>query len=254
MPVRLERRVGRYGMSEKKIVAFIVEGPSDEAALGTIMKEYFSNNEVRFVVVYGDITLKDYVSADSVLKRINEQIDSVRGIYRYKWGDFIKIIHIVDTDGTYIPETCVKESDGSEEEENVNEENAECVQYYEDHIETRNVKASVARIKKKGEVLYKLRKTGKVHGIPYRIYFNSCNLEHVLYGELKNHSDEEKKELSDDLADKYEGRVDEFIEFISDSAVAVPGTYQKTWDYIEKDVNSLNRHTNMHLIFEERGK
>jgi len=41
-------------MNEKKVVAFIVEGPSDEAALGSIMKEYFSGNEVQFVVVHGD--------------------------------------------------------------------------------------------------------------------------------------------------------------------------------------------------------
>lgn len=57
-------------MSEKKVIAFIVEGPSDEAALGTVMKEYFSSNEVRFVVMHGDITLKDYVSTDSILKKI----------------------------------------------------------------------------------------------------------------------------------------------------------------------------------------
>ena len=38
-------------MTEKKVVIFIVEGPSDEAALGTIMKEYFASNEVQFVVV-----------------------------------------------------------------------------------------------------------------------------------------------------------------------------------------------------------
>lgn len=82
---------------------------------------------------------------------------------------------------------------------------------------------------------------------PYRIYFNSCNLEHVLYCELKDFTDEEKQILSDDFADRFDGKVDEFI---SDPIVAVPGTYQKTWDYIEKDKNSLNRHSNMHLIFE----
>ena len=46
-----------------------------------------------------------------------------------------------------------------------------------------------------------------------------------------------------------EGKANEFTEFISGSPIAVPGTYQKTWDYIEKDKNSLNRHSNMHLIF-----
>ena len=110
--------------------------------------------------------------------------------------------------------------------------------------------AVVNRNKQKGVILYKLRRTGKINGIPYRIYFNSCNLEHVLYQELKNFTDEEKQILSDDFAERYEGKVDEFIEFISDPILAVPGTYQKTWDYIEKDRNSLNRHSNMHLIFE----
>lgn len=225
-------------MNEKKVIAFIVEGPSDEAALGSIMKEYFSGNEVQFVVVHGDITLKDYVSMDGIIIKINEQIESIKKKYRYKQDDFIKIIHLVDTDGVYVPEADVKEAD------------VEHLQYYEDHIEAKDASAIIERNKRKGDILYKLRKTGKVHDIPYRVYYNSCNLEHVLYGELKDFSDEEKQILSDDFADKYDGKVDEFIEFISDSGIAVMGTYQRTWDYIEKGTNSLQRHTNMWLIFE----
>ena len=56
-------------MTEKKVIAFIVEGSSEEAALGTIMKEHFSSNEVRFVVVHGDITLSDYVSHNNIVKK-----------------------------------------------------------------------------------------------------------------------------------------------------------------------------------------
>ncbi len=204
MLAHLERQVERYSMNEKKVIAFIVEGPSDEAALGSVMKEYFSSNEVRFVAVHGDITLKDYVSADNILVKINEQIESVKNKYRYKQNDFIKIIHIVDTDGVYIPDTEIKEADVEE------------IQYYVDHIEAKNVSAIIERNERKGDILFKLRRTGKVN------------------------------------AEAYEGKVDEFIMFISDSAVAAPGTYQKTWDYIEKDTNSLNRHTNMHLIFDEK--
>lgn len=44
--MHLERQVERYNMSEKKVVVFIVEGQSDEAAIGTIMKEYFSDKQV----------------------------------------------------------------------------------------------------------------------------------------------------------------------------------------------------------------
>lgn len=42
-------------MNEKKVIAVIVEGPSEEAALGSILKEYFDSAEVQFVVVHGDI-------------------------------------------------------------------------------------------------------------------------------------------------------------------------------------------------------
>lgn len=216
---------------------FIVEGPSDEAAIGSLMKEYFSDNEVQFVVVHGDITLKDYASADNIKSKINELIEGVKNRYRYRQDDFAGIIHIVDTDGVYIADTDIRATD------------TEKVSYCEDYIETKNVNAIIERNKQKGDILFKLRKTGKIKGIPYKIYYNSCNLEHVLYGELKDFTDEEKQILSDDFADKYEGKINEFIEFLSDSAVAVQGTYQKTWDFIEKERNSLKRHTNMHLMF-----
>ncbi len=224
-------------MNEKKVIVFIVEGPSDEAALGSVMKEYFANEEVQFVVVHGDITLRDYVSADTVLNKINTQVELVKNRYRYRQEDFLKIIHIVDMDGVYIPKEDIKLADVKE------------VRYYTDYIEAKNPKAVVKRNKLKAAVLFKLRKTNSIHNVPYRIYYNSCNLEHVLYDELKNFSDEEKEELSDDFAERYEGKVDEFIKFISDTSIAVPGTYQNTWDFIEKGKNSVCRHTNMNQIF-----
>ena len=182
-------------MKEKKVVAFIVEGPSDEAAIGSLMKEYFSDNEVQFVVVHGDITLKNYASADNIKSKINELIECVKNRYRYHQDDFIGIIHIVDTNGVYIADTDIRAAD------------VEKVRYCEDYIETKNVNAIIERNKQKGDILFKLRKTGKIKGIPYKIYFNSCNLEHVLYGELKDFTDEEKQMLSDDFADKYEGKI-----------------------------------------------
>ena len=57
--------------------------------------------------------------------------------------------------------------------------------------------------------LYNISENCFVNGIRYRIYFNSCNLEHVLYNELREFSDIEKEEMSDEFAEKYEGEVDE---------------------------------------------
>ena len=223
--------------NEKKVIVFIVEGMSEEAALGTIVKEFFIDEQVQFYVVHGDITVHDYVSVDKIVSKINHVIDNVKERYRYKNSDFLKIIHLTDTDGVYVPE------------ENIHQAQVNEVTYYEDRIDTRNPASIIDRNTRKADILFKLRNTGKVKGIPYRVYFNSCNLEHVLFRELKNFTDIEKEEKSDDFADAYEGRLKEFIQFISAKDVAVPGSYQDTWKFIEEGLNSLQRYSNMHHIF-----
>ena len=224
-------------MSEKKVVAVIVEGPSDENAIGGVLKEFFASEEVQFAVVHGDITSDYSTTKENVVSRVSALIGTIKSKYGYKWGDFVKIIHIADTDGTFA-KNCIKEAE------------VKSIQYYEDHIEYFDISEVMKRNEHKSEIMFKLYTTGKVHNIPYRLFFNSCNLEHVLYNELKDFSDDEKEILSDEFAEKYEGKVCEFIDFISDKSVAVDGTYRETWKYIEKDKNSLKRHSNMHLIFD----
>lgn len=224
-------------MTEKKVIAVIVEGPSDESAIGGILKEHFSSEEVQFAVVHGDITSNDNTTGENVLSKINDLIDGMRSKYGYHWDDFIRIIHIADTDGAFT-RGCVLEAD------------VDSIQYYEDHMETSDVDAAEKRNIHKSEIMLKLASTSKIHKIRYCLYFNSCNLEHVLYDKLKDFSNDEKEELSDEFAEKYEGKVQEFIDFISNPEIAVTGTYKQTWVYIGKDKNSLQRHSNMHMIFE----
>ena len=214
----------------------IVEGPSDESAMGGILKEYFSSKEVQFAVVHGDITSDYDTTRDNVLIKIGDKVEEIRSRYGYHLSDFVSIIHIADTDGAFTKD-CINKSE------------VKNIQYYEDHIEAFNILEVEKRNIHKSDILSKLYSTGKVKDINYRIYFNSCNLEHVLYNELKDFTDDEKERLSDDFAERYEGEVEAFIEFISDSNLAVMGTYKNTWKFIEKDMNSLHRHSNMHLIF-----
>lgn len=134
-------------------------------------------------------------------------IENIKTKYGYQWKDFAKIIHITDTDGAFTKD-CIRKSE------------CDNIRYYTDHIECSDVEKVEKRNKHKFEVMYKLYSTGKIRDICYRIYFNSCNLEHVLYNELKDFSDEEKEELSD-------------------KEIAVSGGYRETWKYIEKNQNSL---------------
>ena len=130
-------------MSEKKVVAVIVEGPSDENALGGILKEYFSSEEVQFAVVHGDITSDFDTTVGNALIKVEAQIDTIKSKYGYRWEDFIRIIHIADTDGVFTKD-CVREAD------------ADGIKYYIDHIETSNVDGVEKRNKHKAEILFKL--------------------------------------------------------------------------------------------------
>lgn len=93
-------------MNEKKVILFIVEGPSDRAALGPIMEEYFNSEDIKFLIVHGDITIKNYITKDNAIIKVNEQIKEklkeLKKKYNYSKTDYIKIIHLIDTDGVYI--------------------------------------------------------------------------------------------------------------------------------------------------------
>ena len=243
-------------MAEKKVVLVVVEGQSDKAAFGTIFEEYFENDQVQFYVVKGDITTQDYIEIDQIVKKINDILVMLKSRYGYSFdvdstdsedaatSDYLRIIHITDTDGVFVPETLVQESEVCKEDKKV--------LYFADHIESYSWQSTVERNRRKSQVLIKLSKVNRIHGIPYKIYYNSCNLEHVLFDILDQLTGEEKMELSDAFAEKYEGNVDEFIRFISNPDIAVQGNFQQTWKYIYRSntANSLQRHTNMHLIFE----
>lgn len=223
---------------EKKVIIMIVEGPSDESAVGFIVKDFFPEAEVRFYVVHGDITAKYTGKQTGIVCKVHECIKEIMRKYRYHKDDIQQVIHLADTDGVFITDEDIVQADCKE------------VLYYADHIEVPDRTGLIRRNEVKSDSLYKLSTTGKVYGIPYRIYYMSCNLEHVLYGELRDFTNEEKWCFSDRFASKYEGHPEKFVKLVSDVRLAVPGSYKETWNYIEQDHNSLKRHTNFHLMFD----
>lgn len=228
-------------VKEKRVMIFIVEGPSDEGAIGTLIQEYFPGIEVKFYVVHGDITIKGGADHGTILKKINACIEEVKRKYRYVDEDLFRIIHLTDLDGVFIGD------------EDILKKEAGPTEYYTDRIVTKDITALERRNRAKAELLYKLSSTGKIKGIPYRIYYMSCNLEHVLYDELRQFTDEEKWERSDLFAENYEGNVGEFLSFLADNEIAVDGSYRDTWRFIEKDHHSLNRYTNLQQVFALKG-
>lgn len=66
-------------MAKKKIMLFIVEGPTDETALSTVLNRIFSSESVKFQVVHGDVLTQDFVAPDKIVAAVNEQIKQFRG-------------------------------------------------------------------------------------------------------------------------------------------------------------------------------
>lgn len=71
-------------MREKKAIAVIIEGPSDENAIGGILKEHFSSEEVQFTVVHGDITSDYDTKVENIISRIGALIEGIQIRYGYR--------------------------------------------------------------------------------------------------------------------------------------------------------------------------
>ena len=225
-------------MARKKIVLVIVEGPSDEVALGMALSQVYDKDFIYVHIMHGDITARRGVSSKNIVAKLGNEVTAYAKSQHYKASDFKQIIHIVDTDGAYIPDDNIMEK-----------ENYLDIRYENDGIYTNNKASVMTRNQQKRDNLYRLRSCGIIWTIPYSLYYMSCNLDHVLY-DKKNSTDKDKENDAYVFAKKYKGKVESFKEFICKSPFSVTGDYKGSWDYIEKDLNSVNRYTNLCICSE----
>lgn len=228
----------------KKIVLVIVEGPSDKKALGLQLSRCVKPSNLHIEITYGDITSKNGVDDTNILAKVCDVVKKFikdskdRTKFGYKKDDISEIIHIIDTDGAFIPDDCIKENSLATE-----------LIYTDTAIECQSCAATVARNNQKRSCMKKLANCKKVwNDIPYRAFYMSCNLDHVLYNK-RGLTDEEKEAYSFAFDDKYHKNPSDFIKFITQSDFAVQGSYKDTWIYITQDCHSLERHTNLGLFF-----
>lgn len=226
-------------LARKKVVLVIVEGASDDTALGVALNQVFDKDSVYIHIMHGDITTRKGVAPQNIISKLVDEVKQYAKSQHYKANDFKQIIHIVDTDAVYIPDANIKE-----------DITLKSVAYKDDGIYAVNVKAMRERNQLKRDNLYKLRSIGKIWGISYRIYYMSCNLDHVLH-DKRNSSDDEKERDAYAFAKKYKGDRDGFIKFINESSFSVLCDFKESWKYIEQGMNSINRHTNLCICIKE---
>lgn len=199
-------------MPRKKIVFVIVEGPSDEEALGVLLNRIYAGEEVH---------VKKYAGRT------------------FKPGDFSRIIHITDMDGAFILNDAVVEDAAAVD-----------LFYSVTEIRTQRKSGIENRNQRKRECLNRLSSVSRIWSVPYQIYYMSCNLDHALYGKL-NSTDDEKEDDAFAFAKKYRDDIPGFMKYISESDFSVIRSYPQSWQYIREGLHSLERNTNLGLCFQE---
>ena len=158
----------------------------------------------------------------------------------YRWNDLKRIVQIVDLDGAFVPDSLVEKSD------------TERLRYTEDRIMASSADNIRERNRAKKNALRKLSHLGNLtfrrHSVPFSVYYLSRNMEHALHGRIDEVEVGEKERLARDFQRRFRNDLPGFVGFMNGSDVAVPGTYEETWKYVEEGCNSLKRGSNLHLV------
>lgn len=222
----------------KKIILFIVEGINDEMSLSLILSKLVQDSKVQFHVINQDITADFNSNCQNIIRKIDSQVKKFLAQNNgLKKTDIKEIIHLVDTDGAFIKEELIVEDNKQEK-----------AFYTPNSIVTNKRELIMDRNERKSSILNKLYQTNHIGRIGYKVYFFSCNLEHVLHNS-PNTPCSKKRVYCDDFVDKYVGQEKKFVDFLSENNFTTKGDYKETWKFIKEDCNSLKRYCNFHLYF-----
>lgn len=226
-------------MARRKIVLVIVEGPSDADSLELYFSKFFDSNTVHMKIMYGDITSKRGINQSNIKARLGNEIKVYAENNHFKAADVQQIIHLVDMDGAFVDDSVI-----------IEDETKDKFVYTFENIIVPNREEAIKRNERKRKNLNVLSSRTSVmwNSIPYKIYYMSCNLDHVLH-DNPNATDEEKKINSLAFIEKYYDDINEFIKFISESTFSQCTEYKESWDYIKQNKRSLERNSNLGLCF-----
>lgn len=228
-------------MARKKVVFIIVEGETDREALELLLEKIYNTDLIYVHVMRGDITSKKDISPSTIIKKIVEQVKHYAQHNGLNRKDFKEIIHIIDTDGAFVPDDKVFE-----------DRSLIKTMYFPDRILAKNRNNIVMRNKRKSANLNVISVKDKIWiDVTYRVYYMSCNLDHVLYNKLNLEPDEKEKNANN-FAENYKDNTIEFIQFISNSDFSIMDDYTESWKYIKKEQHSLERHTNLGICFQNK--
>lgn len=224
----------------KKVILFIVEGITDKESLELGLQDVLErDNTVVFEIAQGDITANWHSNPKNIKRKLADLVKD-GGKRKFLARDYREVIHIIDTDGAFIPEENI-----------IEDENYRSFHYTEEGIFNKDPERVKQRNRQKQSLVDLLLSTDRVcQNIPYRLFYFSCNLEHVLHNEI-NTDDRNKRSYAEKFQDRYAEHPEEFVRFLCESDFSVKGSYEQSWGFIKTQNNSLKRYTNLNIFLKE---
>lgn len=235
-----------------KVLLFLVEGITDKTSLALAMTRLIGKNNIQFEIMDGDVTADYRITSSSIAREVGNQVRYFAGRQHFQAKDFYKVVHIIDSDAAFIPDSQILDMGRSPAFSG-----SDCRVFYdpEQGIWTRNTEDMIRRNHLKQAKVDKLRNLPHVYrSVPYEIYYMSMNLEHVFYDQ-PNASREEKVKWADEKQAELMKDPQSLVRFFASPHIALAGTdYQKSWDFIETADHSLKRCSNFNIFFDRAGQ
>ncbi|MCB5251516.1 MAG: hypothetical protein LHW51_00900 [Candidatus Cloacimonetes bacterium] len=143
-------------MARKKIVFVIVEGPSDAEALEVLLNQIYDKNSVYLEITHGDVTTAKDAGSSTILSMLGGILETYMKANHLAKSHFQEIVHIVDMDGAYVPDSVI-----------MKDETAQKTIYSLTEIRTDKVSKIIDRNATKRACINKISSTPKLHNIPY---------------------------------------------------------------------------------------
>lgn len=230
----------------RKVILIIVEGHTEEEVFYDFLQNKFANEEIRIDVQKGDI-LSDW-NNHNINKKVGKIIKLYVTKYRLLPQDLLAILHFTDTDGCFIPKENVVIS--PEQTENLMYSSEAIFVVDKDKkqkIEDRNKFKAVNVRNLASNDAFSINRTK----IPYSLFYFSTNLDHLLWNE-RNEFRDEKVERAEHFIENLNIPLEQFLwQF---AKIETNFSYKEkltlSWEHVMERFNSLQRCTNVPLMFE----
>ncbi len=231
---------------DRKVLFVIIEGMSDELFFFDALERY-TNEQIIIKSYGGDIFTDPAQETTPIRERIRNFFIDRLGDLQLK--DIVGIIHISDTDGSYIPDEKVIIDENQQAPCNYSQDGIFVKEWMEkEKIEKRNQtkRQNTVAAASLDHVQYKRAK------IPYRLFYLSQNLEHAIFGRLNVPSGRKVKNMAAYLK-KVRGTaaIGELLKSllppIDEMCI---DKHQNSWDFIMDSDHSLQRFSNTSLMYE----